>query len=139
MRKAQAGSAGSVAILVVLAALAWWQWDWIAGFFGGGGGSLQVTDYRCERQASGGIVIDGRVRNGSDAPIALRAVTAIYDSSGKKSDYVEAAIRPMPILPGQEGTFRADGPPLPDAGYCKLDAIVDADSRKPVRHSGVSR
>jgi hypothetical protein len=134
MRQAQGGSAGSVAILVVLVALAWWQWDWLSGLMGGKGAAVELVDYRCEGR-SGGLTIEGRVRNASGEPLALRAVTAVYDSSGKKSDYVEAAIRPMPIPAGQEGSFRAEGPPLPDGGYCKLDNVVDADTRKPLRYS----
>ena len=139
MTIAQRGSANILAILVVLAALAWWQWDRIASVLGSGGAVAQVIDYRCERQGAGGVSIDGTVRNASDAPIALRAITAIYDSSGKRSDYVEAPVRPMPVAAGQDGTFRASGPPLPDGGYCKLDSIVEADSRRPVRHSGAAR
>src|SRR5205085_7794041 len=119
-KRAQGGSSGGVVVLIVLVALVWWQWDWISGLVGGGGGgTLQLVDYRCDPQ-SGGMRFDGSVRNNSDKPLELRAVTALYDSSGKKSDYRDATVRPVPLPPGQVGTFRGDTPALPDGGACKL-------------------
>jgi hypothetical protein len=129
--RAQAGSASSLVLLVVVALLIWWQWDWISGAFGGGGKSLEVVDYRCDPQ-SGGMRFDGSVRNNSDKPIELKAVTAVFDSSGKKSDYRDATVRPVPLQPGQVGTFRGDTPPLPDAGSCRLDGFRDLTTGKPV-------
>ena len=96
---AQRGSASGVVILVVVAVFLWWQWDWISGFLGGGGGALELVDYRCDPQ-SGGMRFDGSVRNASDKPVELKAVTAIYDSSGKKSDYRDATVRPTPLPAG---------------------------------------
>jgi hypothetical protein len=130
MRHAQSGSAGTFVFLVVVAALVWWQWDWIAGMFGGTA-VAELVDYRCE-----GRVVDGRVRNTSEAPLELRAVTAILDSSGKRSDYSEATVRPLPLKPGQVGDFRGETPPLPDGGSCRLDHFVDATTGKAVAHSG---
>jgi hypothetical protein len=132
-KRAQDGSAGSVVVILALAVLVWWQWDWISGFVGSGGRAapLDVVDYRCDRSS-----FDGTVRNASDAPVSVRAVTAVYDSSGKKSDYRESAVRPCPIQPGQSAGFRGETGVLPDAGYCKLDGFVDADTGKPVKHSG---
>ena len=140
MRRSQDGSVGPVIVIIVIAVLLWWKWDAISGFIGprlsmGGGTVVELVDYRCDRQ-SGGIVIDGRVRNASDKPISLRAVTAIYDQSGKKSDYREATVRPVPVPPGQAGDFRTDGPALPDGGYCKLDGFVDTDSGHAVKWTG---
>ena len=140
MKRSQNGSAGSVVVIVVLAVLLWWKWDAIWGFLGpklsmGGSAVVELVDYRCDKQ-SGGILIDGRVRNPSDKPIELRAVTAIYDSSGKKSDYREATVRPVPVPPGQVGDFRTDGPPLPDGGYCKLDGFIDTEAGHPVKYTG---
>ena len=133
----QAGAAGSVVVLLALAFLVWWQWDWIAGLLGSGGGRAvaEVVDYRCD-SSGGRAVVDGRVRNASDAPVRLRAVTAIYDSSGKKSDYFEAAVQPSLLKPGDAGSFRAEGPALPDGGACRLDGFVDSEAGKRVRHSG---
>jgi hypothetical protein len=131
-KRAQAGSSGGVVVLVALAALVWWQWDWISGLAGGGGGgALQLVDYRCDAQ-SGGMHFDGSVRNNSDKPLELRASTALFDSSGKKSDYRDATVRPVPLPPGQVGTFRGDTPPLPDAGACKLDGFTDSASGQAV-------
>ena len=131
-KRAQAGSSGGVVVLLVLAALVWWQWDWISGMVGGGGGgALQLVDYRCDPQ-SGGMHFDGSVRNSSDKPLELRAVTALYDSSGKKSDYRDATVRPVPLQPGQVGTFRGDTPPLPDAGACKLDSFTEAGTGRTI-------
>ena len=143
MRRSEDGSAGTIIVVIVVAVLLWWKWDAIAGFLGprlsmGGSVAVELVDYRCDSRP-GGIVIDGRVRNPSDAPIALRAVTAIYDSSGKRSDYREATVRPVPVPPGQVGDFRTDGPPLPDGGYCKLDRFVDSESGRAVRHTGGGR
>ncbi len=135
----QAGSAGPVIALVVIGVLVWWQWDWIAGLFGSklgfGGAVAEVVDYRCDKSASG-ISIDGRVRNISDGPLELRAVTAIYDSLGKRSDYVESVVRPVPIKPQGVGDFRASGPVLPDGGACRLDHFVDSTTGKRVGHTG---
>ena len=135
-QRAQTGSASSWVLIVVVAVLLWWQWDWIAGHLGMGGmgGTLEVVDYRCDRGS-----FDGTVRNASDKPVSVRAVTAIYDSSGKKSDYREAGVRPSPIQPGQSAGFRGETGALPDGGYCKLDSFVDLDTAKPVRFSGGGR
>ena len=132
-KHSQEGSAASVVLIVVVAALLWWQWDWISGHlgFGGGGGTLELVDYRCDRGS-----FDGTVRNNSGEPVFIRAVTAIYDSSGKKSDYREAAVRPAPVAPGQSGGFRGETGALPDGGYCKLDGFVNSDTGKPVRYGG---
>ena len=141
-KRAQDGSAGPVVVILALAVLVWWQWDWIAGLFGsklsmGGATVAEVVDYRCEKQSDGRAVIEGRIRNVSTSAISLRAVTAIYDSSGKKSDYRESSVRT--VQPGQEGSFRSDGASIPDGGYCKLDGIVDSDTGKPVRFTGGRR
>ena len=133
MRHSQAGSAGTIVFLVVVAALVWWQWDWISGMFGGSA-VAEVVDYRCE-----GRVVDGRVRNISEAPLELRAVTAILDSSGKRSDYSEATVRPVPLKPGQVGDFRGETPPLPDGGSCRLDHFVDSTTGKAVAYTGRKR
>jgi hypothetical protein len=138
-RRAQEGSVGPLVVLIIVAVLVWWQWDRISRFFGSrtssGGGALsaEILDYRCEPKAEGGIRIDGRVRNTSEAPVAFRAVTAIYDSSDKRSDYREAEVRPSPLPPGQDGYFSTEGPPLPDRGSCKLGSIVDSSTDRPVR------
>jgi len=136
----QRGSIGGVVVLAALAFLVWWQWDWIAGLFGSaGGGVAELVDYRCDRQADGRMSFEGRVRNTSEAPIELRAVTAIYDSSGKKSDYSEAAVRPVPIPAGKVGDFRGDTPVLPDGGACKLDGFIDSVSGRRIGYSGHHR
>ena len=135
-KRAQAGSAGPVIVLLVVAALIWWQWDSISSFLGstfsmGGGTSVEVVDYQC---GSGGrAVFDGHVRNTSDSPLELKAVTAILDSSRQKMDFREATVRPVPVAPGQVGDFHGDGPPLPDGGSCKLDGIVDSTTGRTVR------
>jgi hypothetical protein len=131
-RNAQRGSASGVVILVVVAVFLWWQWDWISGLVGGGGGDLELVDYRCDPQ-SGGMRFDGSVRNTSEKPVELKAVTALYDASGKKSDYRDATVRPVPLQPGQVGTFRGETPPLPDAGACKLDGFTDLGTGRAVR------
>ena len=136
-KRAQAGSTGAVVVVVVIAALLWWKWDlissWLSPMQGMGGGAVvEVVDYHCD-QSGGRMVADGRVRNVSDSPIGLRAVIAIYYSSGGKSASSEAAVRPSPLAPGQVGDFRTDGPPLPEGGYCKLDSIVDSDTGRSVR------
>jgi hypothetical protein len=140
MKRSQDGSAGSVFVLVVIAGLIYWKWDWISGLFGSklamGGALVELVDYRCDRQSSGRMAIDGRVRNTSNSPIGLRAVSAIYDSSGKKSDYSEATVRPSPLPAGQVGDFRGEAPALPDGGSCRLDGFVDSDTGKAVGHSG---
>lgn len=141
MKKTQAGSAAGWVLLVVVATLLWWQWDWISGFLGSGGrdGALQVVNYRCEKGSDGRGSIDGRVTNSSDAPLSVRAVTAIYDSSGKKSDYVESPVRPSPIQPGQDAAFGGATAALPDGGYCKLDGFVDSATGKRVGYTGHRR
>ena len=53
MRHSQAGSAGTIVFVVVVAVLVWWQWDWISGMFGGSP-VAELVDYRCE-----GRVVDG--------------------------------------------------------------------------------
>ena len=131
-KRAQEGSAASVVLIVVVAALIYWQWDWISGHLGfGGGGSLELVDYRCD---SGRF--DGTVRNNGEKPVELRAVTAIYDSSGKKSDYRDATVRPVPVAPGQVGSFRGETPPLPDGGACKFDGFIDTATGRPAAYSG---
>jgi hypothetical protein len=138
-KRSQAGSLGGIVVLAALAFMGWWQWDWIAGLFGAAGGSVaEVVDYRCDRQPDGRMAFDGRVRNTSDSPIELRAVTAIYDSSGKKSDYREATVRPVPIPAGKVGDFRGDAGVLPDGGACKLDGFLDSAGKR-VAHSGHHR
>lgn len=77
-------------------------------------------------------MIDGRVRNASDKPVALMAVTGIYDQSDRKFDSSEATVRPSPLAPGQVGSFQAGGPPLPDGGSCRLDKMVDSDTGRAV-------
>jgi hypothetical protein len=131
MKRSQNGSAGTVIFILVIAALVYWQWDWITGIFGGGG-AAEMVDYRCERQSDGRMRFDGRVRNASDSPLELRAVTVILDSSGKKSEYSEATVRPVPLKPGQTGDFQGEAPPLPDGGACKLDGFVDSATGKRV-------
>ena len=144
-KRTQSGSAKSLIVLVVLAALIWWQWDRISDLLGsmlpnmGGGAVAEVLAYRCEPQSNGRLMIDGRIRNASDAPIGLRVVTALYDSSGKRSDYSEATLRPSPLKPGQEGSFQTDGPPLPEGGSCKLDSVLNSETGRPVRHTGARR
>ena len=132
MKRSQNGSAGTIVFFLVIAALIYWQWDWITGIFGGGGGVTELVDYRCERQSDGRMHFDGRVRNASESPLELRAVTVILESSGKKSDYSEATVRPVPLKPGQVGDFRGEAPPLPDGGACKLDGFVDSATGKRV-------
>lgn len=138
-RSTQDGSVGPVVVLIVVAVLVWWQWDRISALFGSrssvGGGTVavEVLEYRCQPQSGAGVRIDGQVRNASDTPISFRAITAIYDSSDKISDYRETNVRPSPLPPGQDGYFQMEGPPLPDGGYCKLGSIVDAETDRPVR------
>lgn len=140
MKQSQGGAAGGWVVLIVVVFLVWWQWEWISGLFGSVGASVvEVVDYRCDRQSDGRMSFEGRVRNVSDSPIELRAVTAIYDSSGKKSDYREATARPVPVPPGQVGDFRGDTPPLPDGGACRLDGFVDSASGKRIGYSGHRR
>ena len=131
-KRAQGGSAASFVLLVVVAVMIWWQWDWISGLFGGGrSAGLVVENYRCDQGS-----IDGTVRNTSEEAISVRAVTAIYDSSGKKSDYRESPVRPSPIKPGQSAGFRGETGALPDGGSCRLDGFVDSDTGKHLRYSG---
>ena len=143
MKRSQNGSVGSVVFFVVVAGLLYWKWDWISGLFGSklsmGGAVAELIDYRCDRQSDGRMRIEGSIRNTSESPIGLRAVSAIYDSSGKKSDYSEASVRPSPLQPGQVGDFRGDAPPLPDGGSCRLDGFVDTATGKPVGYSGGRR
>jgi hypothetical protein len=135
-KRAQAGSAASWVLIVVVGVMLWWQWDWISGHLGlgGGGGTLEVVSYRCEQGS-----IDGTVRNASEEAVSVRAVTAIYDSSGRKSDYRESPVRPSPVQPGQSGGFRGETGALPDGGYCKLDGFVDSGTGRPVKYSGGRR
>ena len=143
MQRSQNGSAGSIVVLLAVAALLYWKWDWVSGLFGSklsmGHAVAELIDYRCDRQPDGRMRIDGSVRNTSESTIELRAVTAIYDSAGKKSDYSEATIRPVPLKPGQAGSFASEAPPLPDGGSCKLDGLVDSTTGKPVGYSGRGR
>jgi hypothetical protein len=132
MKRSQNGSAGTLVFVLVVAVLVYWQWDWISGMFGGGGVLAELVDYRCERQSDGRMRFDGRVRNASESPLELRAVTVILDSAGKKSEYSEATVRPVPLKPGQVGDFRGEAPPLPDGGACKLDGFVDSATGKRV-------
>lgn len=136
MRSRQRGSVGVIAVLVVIAVVVWWQWETISGWFGGKP-VAEVADYQCAKD--GRISVDGRVKNISEEPLELRAVTAILDSSGKKSDYREAVVRPVPLKPGQVGDFRTDGPALPDGGGCRLDSLIDSVSGKPVTFTGHRR
>lgn len=140
-RNAQAGSAAGFVLLVVVALLLWWQWDWISGFVGSGGrgGALVVVSYRCDKGSDGRGSIDGRVTNNSDAPLSVRAMTAVYDSAGKRSDYVESPVRPSPIPPGQDAGFGGTTGALPDGGYCKLDGFVDSATGKHVGYTGHKR
>ena len=141
MKNAQSGASAGWVLLVIVAVMLWWQWDWISGFLGTGGrgGALTVVSYRCEKGSDGRASIGGQVTNASDAALSLRAVTAIYDSSGKKSDYVESPVRPSPVQPGQDAAFGGSTPALPDGGYCKLDGFVDSATGKHVGYSGHRR
>ena len=132
-RSRQEGSIGVVVVLAVVVAVVWWQWDTISGWFGGKP-VADLLDYQCVRD--GRVAVDGRVRNISDAPVELRAVTAILDSSGQRSDYSEAVVRPVPLPPGQVGDFRSSGSALPDGGSCRLDSFVDSATGKPVAYTG---
>jgi len=133
MKTSQTGSAGVVVFVVVVAVLVWWQWDTITGLFGGKA-VAEVVDYQCAKD--GRVSVDGRVRNISESPLELRAVTAILDANGKKSDYREATVRPVPLQPGKVGDFRNDGPALPDGGSCLLDHFIDSATGKPVVSTG---
>jgi hypothetical protein len=136
LKNRQRGSSGVVVFIVVVAILVWWQWDTISGMFGGKA-VAEVVDFQCAKD--GRVSVDGRVRNISDSPLELRAVTAILDSSGKKSDYREAVVRPVPLPPGQVGDFRTDGPALPDGGSCRLDSFVDSTTGRAVAFTGHHR
>ena len=135
-KRQQRGSVGLVAVIVVIAIVVWWQWDTISSWMGGKA-VAEVVDYECAKE--GRVSVDGRVKNISEEPLELRAVTAILDSSGKKSDYREAVVRPVPLKPGQTGDFRTDGPALPDGGGCRLDSFIDSITGKPVTFTGRRR
>src|ERR1043165_5566538 len=79
-KRAQNGSAGGIIFLAVVAGLIWWQWDRIENFFGvaAKGAAAEVKGFTCTAQSSGKTLIEGKVVNLTDAPLALRAITAIY-------------------------------------------------------------
>ena len=136
MKTSQNGSAGVVVFVIVVAVLVWWQWDTIVGLFGGKA-VAEVVDFQCVKD--GKVSVDGRVRNISESPLELRAVTAILDANGKRSDYREAVVRPVPLQPGAVGDFRTDGPPLPDGGSCRLDHFIDSTTGRQVASTGHRR
>jgi hypothetical protein len=133
-KSAQAGSAGGILVLAIIAILIWWQWDRIAAMFGvGGGGTVaEVSNFQCTSQA-GSSTFEGTLRNISDAPIEVKIVAAVNDTSGRILEAVEAGIRPTPLPPQQSGGFRASGPAIPDGGSCKFTGVIDAQSGYPVK------
>ena len=130
-KSSQEGSAGFVVFLAVVIGMVWWQWDWISGLFGGGSTVAEVTNFRCVSE-TGRSVFDGTVRNLSKEPIEVRVGGAVNDTSGRILEAVEAGVRPTPLPPQQSGSFRGDGPVIPDGGSCKLTGVIDASSGRPV-------
>ena len=139
LKSRQAGSAGAVVFLAVVAGLIWWQWDRIENLFGvaAKGPAAEVKGFTCTSQTTGKTLIEGKVVNLTDAPLALRAITGIYDTSGRIFDQAETGVRPSPIPGGQQGEFRTEGPALPDGGRCKFNALYDT-SGNPVKFKGGS-
>ena len=131
-KRSQSGSAGTILVLAIVVILAWWQWDRIAGMFGGGGDTVaEVTGFSCTA-VSGGSRYEGRVRNVSKAPMEFRALVNINDTSGRRFDSRETTIRPAPVPPENTGAFYGEGPPIPDGGSCKLANILNAETGYPV-------
>ena len=133
-KRAQAGSAGSVLVLAVVAILVWWQWDRIAGIFTGSSDTVaEVTGFSCSAQ-TGSTRFEGNVRNVSKEPRAFRAVVNVNDTSGRVFDSREAAVRPSPVPPQSTGSFYGDGKATPDGGSCRLGNVLDADTGYPVKY-----
>jgi len=137
LKSRQAGSAGGIVFLAVVAGLIWWQWDRIENFFGvaAKGAAAEVKGFTCTAQTSGKTLIEGKVVNLTDQPLALRAITAIYDTSGRVFDQAEVGVRPSPIPGGQQGEFRTEGPNIPDGGRCRFNALYDTTGN-PVKFKG---
>ncbi|HEX4762793.1 MAG TPA: FxLYD domain-containing protein [Usitatibacter sp.] len=137
-KRSQNGSAGGIVFLAVVAGLIWWQWDRIENLFGvaAKGAVAEVKGFSCTPQSNGKSLIEGKVVNLSDAPLAVRAMTAIYDTSGRMFDSAETQVRPTPIPPGQQGEFRTEGPAMPDGGRCHFNALYDAQTGNPVKFKG---
>ena len=133
-RRSQSGSAGTVLVLAIIAILVWWQWDRIASVFTGSSDTVaEVTGFSCTSQ-SGGTRFEGNVRNVSSEPAGFRALVSINDTSGRRYEGREAAIRPSPVPPQTTGMFYGDGPAIPDGGSCTLANILDAGTGYPVKY-----
>jgi hypothetical protein len=135
-RFAQNGSAGGIIFLAVVFGLIWWQWDRIEGLFniGGGGAVAEVYGFNCVSQSSGTTLMEGRVRNVSDAPIAFKVQANVNDTSNRLLESREMTVRPNPVPPQQQGEFRADGPPaIPDGGSCRFSGVISAETGYPVK------
>ena len=85
-KRAQTGSAGGIVFLAVVFGLIWWQWDRIEGLFniGGGGAVAEVYGFNCVSQSAGTTLMEGRVRNVSDAPVSFKVQVSITDTTDIK-------------------------------------------------------
>ena len=142
MKRAQAGSAGPVIVLAIVAAVVWWQWPRISGLIGsrqsaGGPAVVEVLDYRCDRHTDGTVQVKGSLRNVSNTAVGLWAVNQIgFEGSGMKAQVTQAPVKPKSVAPGATGSFEAEGPPLPEAGFCKLHQFLDAADSKALGFTG---
>jgi hypothetical protein len=130
-KSAQTGSIGSVVMLAVIAGLIWWQWDWIAGMFGGGSSVAEASGFNCSA-SNGRTNFDGNVRNIGKEPMEFVALVNINDTTGRRIETKEVPVRPAPVPPQQGGSFRGDGPAIPDGGSCRLDNILNPANGMPV-------
>jgi len=135
-KRAQRGSAGGIVFLAVVFGLIWWQWDRIEKLFdiGGGGAVAEVYGFNCVSQSAGSTLMEGRVRNISDAPVSFRVQVAITDTSNRPIDTREIGIRPSPVPPQQQGEFRSDERPnIPDGGSCRFVGVINPDTGYPIK------
>jgi len=134
-KRAQSGSAGAVLVLAIIVIGIWWQWDRIEALVGVGTGGMiaEVSGFSCTAQSSGRSLMEGRVRNISKEPVAFRVLVNVVDTSGRRVDTQEVAVRPSPVPPEQGGEFRTDGPAIPDGGSCRLDNVLSAETGYPVK------
>jgi len=135
-KRMQQGSAGGIVFLAVVFGLIWWQWDRIEKLFGiaDKGSPAEVYGFNCVNTGSGTTLMEGRVRNVSDGPIAFKVQVSVNDTTNRPLDIREVSIRPTPVPPNQQGEFRSDAPPaIPEGGSCRFVGVVSPETGYPIK------
>ena len=143
-RLQRGGSLIGTVILIVLAALAYWQRDRILGMFSGLGGigkeapiALQISDMRCELSGSMGSAIQSAaVKNLSQEALTL-SVEVVWHFEDLKPARLYGPVTPAPLPAGRSGSFTISrSATFGKQGTCKIQTFTNESTGKPVRFQG---